>query len=229
MQTEVGQPWFHSAVEHLDPRRRDRLLAVDCTLLEAAALRTLVGGDGAVTFVLRDQATAEKIAARDWAHARVLAHQLDGGETFGTFDAMLVAPAVGPLLDVATYAALVRRNLRPGGRFVVDLPARDMVPDVRGAWLELGWDEDRLLPLTGPDDLQLAAALREVGLRNVQAALGSHLLHLGAPADLVAAWTRPLDLRESEATDLTHAIVRRRQHAGPLDVLIHRTQVSGQR
>ena len=119
MQTEVGQPWFHSAVEHLDPRRKDRLLAVDCTLLEAAALRTLVGSDGAVTFVLRDQATAEKIAERDWVHARVLAHRLDGGETFGTFDALLIAPTVGPLLDVNTYAALVRRNLRPGGRFVV--------------------------------------------------------------------------------------------------------------
>lgn len=229
MQTEVGQPWFHSAVEHLDPRRKDRLLAVDCTLLEAAALRTLVGSDGAVTFVLRDQATAEKIAERDWAHVRVLAHQLDGGETFGTFDALLVAPAVGPLLDVATYAALVRRNLRPGGRFVVDLPAQDMVPDVRGAWLDLGWDEERLLPLLGPSDLELAGALRDAGLRNVQAALGSHLLHLGAPADLVASFQAALGLDERERTELTHAVVRRRQDPGPLDALIHRTQVSGQR
>lgn len=229
MLAEVAHPWFHSAVERLDVRRRDRLLAVDADEREAAALRALVGEQGELTLVLRDHAAAERLAERDWRQVRILAHAVDGGETFGAFDSLLVAPPTGPLLDAAGHARLARRNLRPGGRFVVDLPAPDMVPDLRAAWLELGWDEERLGPLSGPSDLELAEALREAGLRNVRAALGSHLLHLPAAADLVDALTAALELGDEERDDLTHAVVRKRKDAGPLDVLVHRTQVAGQR
>lgn len=229
MQRGVGEPWFHSAVERLDVRRRDRLLAIDCAIHEAHGLRRLIGSGGELILVLRDRTQAERVLECDWPEVRVLAHAADGGETFGSFDALLLAPATGPIPSTDACASLARRNLRPGGRFVIDLPAPDMVPDLRAAWCELGLDPERLAPLRGPEDVQLAEALRLAGLRNVHAALGSHLLHLTAPGDLVEAFAECLRLCEAERSDLLHGIVRRRQATGPLDVLVHRTQVGGQR
>jgi hypothetical protein len=229
MQSSVGHPWFHSAVERLDVRRRDRLLAFECEATEAHALRHLVGDQGELVLVMREREQAEHIAAFDWPRVRVLAHEADGSETFGAFDAFLVARATGPLLPAAAYARLVRNNLRPGGRFVVDLPAPDMVPDLRAAWLAAGRDAGGLAALVGPSDVELAAALRAAGLRNVHAALGSHLLHLTAPADLVEAFASALGLDAELRTELTHALVSRRQDPGPIDALVHRTQVGGQR
>ena len=101
------------------------------------ALRSLVGDDGELTVTLRDGEAAESLANQDWPQVRVLAHvRSTAAETFGAFRlAMLVAVAAGPLLSSrTTTVTLVRRNLRPGGRFVVDLPAREMVPDLHAAW-----------------------------------------------------------------------------------------------
>lgn len=225
----IDEPWFHSAVERLDVRRRDRLLAIDCAVDEAHGLRRLIGAAGELILVLRDRALAERVLEFEWPEVRVLAHAVDGSETFGSFDALLLAPATGPLLPTDVCAGLARRNLRPGGRFVIDLPAPDMVPDLQAAGRELGLPLDRFAPLRGPDDVQLAEALRRAGLRNVHAALGSHLLHLTAPADLVEAFAACLQLDDAACTDLVHALVRRRQTTGAMDVLVHRTQVGGQR
>lgn len=229
MQAEIGHPWFHRAAERLAVRRRDRVLAVDPTIEEALALRAMVGEQGALTLALRSREDAESLAQHDWSQVRVLAHAVEGSETFGSFDAVLVAVTTGPLLRSNGYARLARNNLRPGGRFVFDLPAPDMLPDVQKAWRALGWDDERLQPLRGPSDVDLADALRDAGLRNVEAALASHLLHVAAAADLVASFAEALELDDVEGAELAHEIVRNRQDAGPLDALVHRTQVGGLR
>jgi len=229
MQPEVGHPWFHRAAARLALRRRDRVLAIDPTVDEVLALRSMVGDQGEMTLLLRDDEAAEQLAEHDWPQVRVLAHTVDGGETFGTFDALLVAPTTGPLLPCEGYAELSRNNLRPGGRFVIDLPGPDMLPDVRAAWLTLGRDEEQLRLLSGPSDVELAEALRAAGLRNVEAALASHLLHAASPADLVAPFGDVLGLDDDDANDLARAIVSDRKDPGPLDALVHRTQVGGLR
>jgi hypothetical protein len=159
----------------------------------------------------------------------VLAHALGGDECFGTFDALLLAPAFGPLLPAGTWSELARANLRPGGRLVLDLPGPTMLPDLAAAWRELEWEPRRLVPLTGVGDDVLADALRHAGMRNVHAVLGAHLLHASAPADLVEAFASPLHLDAREQLELTHALVRAKGGTGPFDSLVHRTRVTALR
>lgn len=229
MEVELAQPWFDSALERLEVRRGNRLLAINPTIAEVTALRSLVGNAGELTLVVLDRHIAEQLAEHQWERVTVLAHATTGGETFGTHDSLLIVPRTGPLLPVEAYATLARNNLRPGGRFLIDLPAENMLPDLRAAWETLGWDEERLQPLSGNSDVELTEATREAGLRSVTAALGSHLLHAGSAAELCAAFAEPLHLGDDEITELGHAIVRRRQEDGPIEALVHRTQVAGQR
>lgn len=223
------QPWFHAAVGLLDVRRQDRLLAFDLDPVQARDLAALVGARGGLVVILRDRDLAEQLAALDLPQVRVIAHRLAGDERFGTFDAALLAQATGPLLPMGAYADLARANLRPGGRLVVDVPGPEMVPDLGAAWTDLGWPRERWQPLQGLADDAFAASLRGAGLRNVHAVLGSHLLHLPTPGDLVEAFAAPLGLDERERLELTHALVRRRGSTGPLDVLVHRTRLQGLR
>jgi len=229
MQVELAQPWFDAALERLEVRKGNRLLAIDPTILEVSALRAVLGNAGQMTLVVQDRRIAERLAEHQWPQVTVLAHETTGGERFGSHDSILIAPRTGPLLPVAGYAELIRNNLRPGGRFVIDVPAENMVPDVIQAWLELGWDEERLQPLRGTTDVELTEAARQAGLRSVQSALGSHLLHASSPAELAAGFAEALALSDDEITELGHAIVRLRKSDGPIDALVHRTQVSGQR
>ena len=229
MQADGDRPWFPAALAALDLRRRDRLLAIDVGFAEAKALRTIVGRDGETVLVLRDRQTAERVAGFEWDGVRVLAHTVGGDETFGSFDALLMAPAVAPVLSVAACAELARRNLRLGGRFVFDLPAREMVPDLAAAWRTLAWPEAGLAPLVGVDESELADALRAGGLRQVHAAMASHLLAGDAPAELVATFATSLGLGADEEVELSHALLRQRATAGPLQTLVHRTRIVGRR
>lgn len=229
MEVALAQPWFDSAIERLEVRRDNRLLAINPSIAEVTALRSLVGNGGELTLVVIDRDIAEQLAEHQWEHVTVLAHATTGDETFGAHDSMLIVPRTGPLLPIECYARLARNNLRPGGRFLIDLPGEDMLPDLRTAWEALGWDEERLQPLRGASDVELAKMARDTGLRSVHAALGSHLLHAGSAADLAAAFADALGLSDDEITDLGHEIVSKRQADGPIDALVHRTQVAGQR
>jgi len=229
MHAEFATPWFDSALERLELRKGNRVLALEPNLQDVVALRAAIGNAGELTVTLRDRQQAEELAERALPNLRVLAHETDGDETFGTFDSVLVAPHTGPLLPAERYAGLLRHNLRPGGRFVADLPAADMVPDLRAAWTELGWDEERLAPITGPSDVELVEQLRDAGLRGVQSALGSHLVRVPSAAEFVAAFAVELGIDDDEITDLAHAIVRKRQETGTMELLLHRSQASGQR
>ncbi len=229
MQVQLGRPWFDSALERLEVRSGNRLLAIDPSVQEVAALRSVVGNAGELTLVVQDRQLAEELAENQWPLVTVLAHETTGGESFGTNDSLLIAPRTGPLLPIEGYAQLARKNLRPGGRFVIDLPADNMIPDIRAAWHELSWDEERLYPLQGVSDVDLTEAMRTEGLRSVESALGSHLLHAPAAAEFAAGFADVLGLDNDEITELGHAIVRLRQAEGPIDALVHRAQVSGQR
>lgn len=223
------QPWIAAAMALLDVRRQDRLLAIELGLAQVRALAASVGKSGQLTLVLHDRADAERIAELALPQVTVLAHTTGGGERFGTFDALVLTPTTGPLLAPGAYADLAKSNLRPGGRFVVDVPGPDMVPDLGAAAQELQWPEARWAPLRGLADDQLAEVLRNAGLREVTGVLGAHLLSLGTPGDLVFAFAEALDLNESERLDLTHALVRRRSGTGPCEVLVHRTRLLGRR
>lgn len=229
MQDELATPWFDSALERLALRRGERALAIEPRLADLLALRAALGADGELTAVIADRQLAESVAERQLDGLRVLAHAVEGGERFGAFDAALCAPHVGPALPPARWAELVRANLRPGGRFVVDLPAVEMIPDLSDAWREAGWDEEPLAALRGPSDVELVEALRGAGLRGVESALGAHLLRAPSAADLVAGFADDLGLDDDRAVELAHGLVRLRRETGPLELLAHRAQASGRR
>jgi hypothetical protein len=221
-------PWMSAAIALLDVRRQDRVLACDIGVDHARSLATLVGKDGSLTVVCSTD-DARQLAALDLPQVHVLAHRLTGDERFGTFDAMLMARATGPLLPLGAYPELARANLRPGGRLVIDLPGHLMVPDLANAWRTLGWDPERIAPLAGLADDALAEALRNAGLRNVHSVLGAHLVHLGTPGDLVQTFARALELDDGEQLQLTHELVRGKGGTGPFDALVHRTRLSALR
>ncbi|MBL9077665.1 MAG: hypothetical protein JNL08_09185 [Planctomycetes bacterium] len=224
-----GQPWFHAAVQLLGLRSRDRVLVLGGGARETSALARLVGSRGALTVVLDDRTAAEALAAQAPEHVEVLAHRSDGSERFGTFDAMLAAPRFGPLPQPATFAGLARHNLRPGGRCVVDVPAPEMLPEFGGAAADLGWPRAWLQPLRGLADDELAAALRDAGLRDVHNLLATHLVHAAAPLELVDLFADALPIDAERRVELAHALIRRRGSDGGLDALVHRTRAQAQR
>jgi hypothetical protein len=224
-----GQPWFHAAVQLLDLRSKDRLLALGCGAREACALAHLIGSRGTLIVVHGERAAAEAIAAQVPAHVEVVVHQPDGSERFGSFDALLAVPRWGPLPPVAAYGGLARQNLRPGGRCVVDVPAPEMLPELAGAAIELGWPAACLRSLRGTADDDLAAALRASGLRGVQGHLVTHLLQVGSPGELVDQFAEAMAATPAQRIELAHALVRRRGSAGGIEALVHRTCAQAQR
>ena len=229
MQQQLATPWFDSALTRLEPRRGERALALEPRRADVHALCVAFGDAGELTVVYRDRIAAEQWTGNQPPQLRVLAHATMGGERFGTFDAVLAAPKSGPLLPPEPFARLIRDNLRPGGRFVVDVPSIQMQPDIWSGWADLGWDDERLGPIRGPTDEELVAALRGAGLRSVESSLGSHLLAASSAAEFVAGFADDLELDEDEVIELAHAIVRNRQETGPVELLVHRSQASGRR
>jgi SAM-dependent methyltransferase len=224
-----GQPWFHAALQLLDLRREDRVLAMHADPEQVRNLAGLIGKGGELTVLQPDRSLAEAIAALELPQVEVLAHATSGDERFGSFDAMLVAPRTQPDWMKGAYAELPRRNLRPGGRLVLDLPAPDMVPPLLAACRELGLHDAALAPLCGLRDDELADILRNAGLRRVQALLGSHLIHLESPFDLADAWGKTLQLTEAQVVELGQGLVRRLGSTDACDVLVHRTRVQALR
>jgi len=229
MSRSDAQPWFDAALQLLDLRRQDRVLVLHGEPEQVRALAALVGTRGEITVVQPDRALAETIANFELSPVEVLAHDTRGDERFGSFDAMLIAPRWAPGWADGAYAELPLQNLRPGGRLVLDLPAPAMIPELAAACGELGWSDERLAPLRGLGDDRLAEILRTAGLRRVQALLGSHLLQLDSPFDLVDAFAGPLAGNDEQRSELGQALVRRLGTTGAVDVLVHRTRVQALR
>jgi hypothetical protein len=222
-------PWFQAALQLLDLRPRDRALVLHGTPEQVRAVANRVGGKGQVTAVHADRAVAEAIATLDLPGVEVLAHVVLGDEQFASFDALLAAPTTTPAWPLGAFGELPRQNLRPGGRYVVDVPGPEMVPELAAAALETGVPAAHLQPLRGIADDTLGDVLRHAGLRSVQTLLGSHLLHLDSPFEAVELFAVALALTPREHEDLARAMVRRCGTTGAVDLLAHRTRVQARR
>jgi hypothetical protein len=161
------------------------------------------------------------------ANTEVLALTPAGDEHFGTFDCVIGAPLAVPAWSDTAWIGLLRKNLRPGGRFVVDLPGAEMSADLTAVWVELGYDPELLLPFRGPDGEELAATLRADGLRTVHAALGAHLLQLPSTHELIELLQPALHLDEAQRLEVGVALARRLHTTQTVDCLVQRTRVHG--
>jgi hypothetical protein len=219
-------PWFAAAAELLDLRRQDRVLLIGPGQNEhVRSIASAVGRSGAITVLEPDRERAEAIAALELAQVEVLALQPVGGESFGSFDAVLHCPMLLPTLPLAGYGEVALHNLRPGGRYVVDVPGPEMIPDVAAAADRLTDAQDWLPRLRGPSEVDLAGALRLAGLRRVETALGSHLLTLPSVHDLAEWLANGLGLGVAATVELAAALRARLRGTSPAELLVHRTRV----
>lgn len=223
-------PWLPRALQQLDLRRRDRLLLLlpgDLDLARAVA--QALGPQGSLTILEPRQRPAAAMAAA-LPSAHVLAIE-PGDQRLGSFDTVLAAPFTAPPLPVELWASVVAVNLRPGGRFAIDLPAEAPFP----ALLQAARDANlpcaaRLLAnLAGPDTEALAQALRARGLRRVEPQLGTHLLTAESPFDLVDQIAAATQLDDDERDQLATALARRVRTTANVELLAHRSAVAGMR
>lgn len=229
MHDPVGFPWFSATTSLLDLRRQDRVLVAGAGApAHVRAILAVIGSHGSLMVIEPNRALAEAIAELEHPSLEVLAISPAGSERFGSFDALLSCPAGLPEWPVANYGSILRSNLRPGGRFVLDLPAPDAAPDLLAAWLDAGGTPQDLEALVGPDAATLAEELQREGLRSVHAAFGSHLLDLHSPHDLIALFAPALPAAH-DLPDLDLMLARRLKTTGPAQSLVHRTRVHGQR
>ncbi len=203
MTASDDEPWFHAALQLLDLRPQDRVLALGCSRNRLGAIGRAVG-----------------------RHGEVVGVEATGGATrFGTFDALLLVLDFGPPPSEGQLIEMARKNLRPGGRCVFDVPSCDTVPEFTAAANLLGWPAKHLAALHGIADDQLALALRSAGLRGVRGVLGSHLLHFASPTDAVERFADALQLDDVSRSDLERVLVSRAGGPGPCDLLVHRTRL----
>lgn len=219
-------PWFHATLELLDLRRHERVLAIGCTAPQLRAVARLVGDGGELTAIEPDRTRAERLAREPIAGLAVVA-ATPGADRFGSFDALLACPLVAPPWPWAELPAAAHHNLRPGGRFAIDVPAPDMIPVVHAAWQRSGLPPLAPDPLRGIADDRLAHDLRATGLRRVDTVLGTHLLSLESPFDLVELLTPALRLDDTAAAELGRSLASELHSTGTCDVLVHRTRVHG--
>ncbi len=227
--TVIPQPWLEDALEQLDLRPRDRCLVLSCpTQAHVDAVAGIVGQTATIVVVEPDLELAELACQGRHDNLEVRAHAPEGGERFGTFDALLACPLTTMGWPIELWTDLIVGNLRPGGRFVLDLPAPTLCEPLARTWREVGGADEALAPIRGPAEETAAEALRGVGLRSVQAALGTHLLHLENPYVLAGFLHGLLDDTDLLA-DLELALVSALQTTGEVDVVFHRSRVRGLR
>ena len=224
----IPQPWLADALELLDLRRNDRVLIFSApTMAHVAAVRQSVGTGGRTVVVEPDRAVATQIAEAAHAGVEVLSYSPDGNESFGNFDAMLACPLFDPGLAPGAWGSLFSNNLRPGGRFVLDLPGEETNDHLVACWVESGGRPDALDRLRGPSKGELAEALNAAGLRNVSAAVGSHLVHLESPFALTTLVREAADLNDQIVEDLGRRLVERLKSPDEVDLVFHRVRVRG--
>ncbi len=226
----IPQPWLADSLEQLDLRQHDRCLMLGCpTDAHLSAVAEIVGRQAAIVVVEPDTGLAENAARSQHQHLEVLAYTPGPGDRLGSFDALLACPLTTMDWSLMLWTKLIGSNLRPGGRFVLDLPAEHPCEPLRRAWDGTRGDPDGLARLCGPSEQEIADALREHGLRNVEASLGTHLLRLESPYAL-AHLVRGLSEDATEViSDLERRLIEVLQTTDQVDVVFHRTRVHGLR
>lgn len=222
--------WLADDLAHLAVRRGERVLVVTAPPdAHVAALCRAVGPAGRVLVVEPDRGRAVRLSGGDPAALEVVSTALVGGERFGTFDAMWAAPLTRDGWSTELWAGLARQNLRPGARFVCDLPAPDLCPDLAASWRDAGLPLSGLAPLSGPDEQALALALRAAALRDVQPSGALHLVRLDHPGALAQLAEELLPGVAAHRRELEQALVRHFGTTAAVDVIFRRSVAYGRR
>lgn len=224
----IPQPWLIDALEQVDLRKGDRCLMLGCpTDAHLVAVSQIVGREASIVVVEPDVGLAERASKSQHQQLEVLAYNPEAGDRFGTIDAVLACPLTTMNWSLELWANLISANLRPGGRFVLDLPAETPCEPLRQAWEGLTGTNDTLSLLCGPAEEEVAQALRDCGLRRVETSVGTHLLHLENPY-VLGQVVQELGMADpTHIADLDRRLVEILQTTDQIDVVFHRTRVHG--
>lgn len=224
-------PWLPRLLQALDLRRTDRcLLLAPPDVATARAIAFAGGRKGELTVAVERRALGVAIAAA-LPTAEVAVTALTPDLALGAFDAVVWCE-VGPVPEsLASVLALLARSLRPGGRFVVDLPAEAPWPELAEAAADARATAtlEALAAACGPSAESLAASLRERSLRRVEPLLGTHLCAFATPFEAALDLGERLHLPENERQSVALALAHRRQSTGPLEVRAMRSCCAGMR
>lgn len=224
----IPQPWLTNALEQLDLRKGDRCLMLGCpTSAHLVAVSQIVGREAGIVVVEPDVGLAERASKSPHEHLEVLAYKPEAGDRFGTIDAVLACPLTTMDWSLELWANLIPINLRPGGRFVLDLPAKTPCEPLHRAWQGLAGSPNALSLLCGPSEEEVALALRDSGLRKVETSVGTHLLHLESPYVLGQVVQELGMTAPAHIGDLDRRLIEILETTGPIDVVFHRTRVHG--
>jgi hypothetical protein len=209
----LPQPWLADALELLDLRQGDRCLLLGCpTITHLQAVSKLVGPKASIVVVEPDITCAERAA--DWQHEHL---------------EVLACPLTTMDWPLELWTKLIPSNLRPGGRFVLDLPAENFCEPLQRAWEQLTGSTQALSLLRGPSEEAVTSALRASGMRNVEASVGTHILHLENPYALVRVVEKLGQADPIRIEDLERQLVEVLKTTDHADVVFHRTRVRGLR
>jgi hypothetical protein len=224
------QPWLGEALQLAAPKRGERILQVTGqSLAQSRALLDLVGDKGRVLLVEAERGQAEVIRELEHPALTVLAHTPEEGESFGLFDAMFACPLRMPDWPRERWGDLASNNLRPGGRFLIDLPAEDFCSSLEAAWLQAGGAKDSIACWTGPSESELVESLRAAGLRRIEASLGTHLMRSESPRQLAEGSAGILGAGPEMIESLHLALTEILGTAGAVELVCRRTRVKGMR
>ena len=223
------QPWLGDCLEVLEPNLGERVIQIGGHPRPmTAALRRAVGPAGRVTVLEADRTDAE-LAATDAASGVEIVHAaLSPPPSLGRHDCLIAVRESGDLFPARQQIALVRTNLRPGGRFLIDLPAPKPCELLQEAWRAAGGPQSSIASWTGPDANQLAEEFTASGMRGVEGASTTHLVRAESPRMLAAWLMARTDEAEPDLHDsLTIALTEAFRDQGPCDAVVHRSRVRG--
>lgn len=235
-------PWFSSALSGLPDQKGLRILMLTCDHPDhARTVARRAGGDGYVVLVEPDpdRADAATRAVRTVAGAvrmaPVEAHKEapQPGRYFGTFDAVLAAPWRLPDWPLELWGKIAHKNLRPGGRLSLDVPAPTSSDALIDAWNRTAPDGVRPGPqlATGLTPEELAASLRDAGLRSVEGRGTHHVVGFPSLVELAEAGLLALGLGAESLPDLQRGLMEhfRAGVEEPVETAMRRTAVQGMR
>ncbi|MEO0481785.1 MAG: hypothetical protein AAF196_20150 [Planctomycetota bacterium] len=230
------EPWFLEALPQLGLREGSRVLMLTVGASDQVeAILQRIGAEGSLTIIEPDGDRVGSLERIQHESLTVLHYTPDGEESFGVHDLLLGAPLRTPCWADSMWGDLARSNLRPGGRFLLDLPGERHCAAASEAWLDVGGDEETLDRWNGPNERGLAKQLAQSGLRNVEGFATSHLMPFDSPQEAAEslAVMLGLDLRSEDAQkrtdDLRLAIAKRCDAGANLELVFQRSRITGMR
>lgn len=228
MATIDSEPWWETVLEQLHLRPAERVLMLQAAPpAGVAGVLHAIGGPGRLVVVEPRRNVALQLA--EVGRIEVLPLAPAGSELLGSFDAFVSAPLTMPRWPLQTTFSLAIRNLRPGGRIMIDLPGHPMSEDLVSAYEVTGGHPEDLAPWFGPQRDELQTILQNVAMRSPGVSEHHYMVRFESPLLLARMACELAPAAEPLQEDLTLRLIERMKTTGGADYVLRRISVTGMR